>query len=471
VLSPNAILQGRYRVEHTIGQDGPVLFYRAVDERLHFPTVIKEYPTASPETTAAAEREVQLLAELDHRALPSVRDKFSEQGSEFLVLSVPPGQALLSLLTEAKERPPIPTLLNWAAQLLDLLDYLHMRRPGVYLNEISAADLFVTNTGDIMLLGLTNGTPAPNALADLKESPELEKAAKHDVSIMATLIFGLLSNQDPQSLAGSRRQGDKFPESALQAPTLYHGVPKSVSLELLRAMAPETVEPGPTAAQIRGELIAAVKQSVEADTLVDVPIPSHVSLPEEEEFPTVIVHMPTPQAGQGMRSPATDGGEKICPNCRRSFAAEKKFCSRDGTMLVARQSTPVRETVLSQAPPPPRVREETLPSAEILATPPMQPAAPPAYGYNAEPPAEKPAAAAQPPERLIRPALILAAGGAVVSFPLSILSGLGILLWRSATASPVGGGAGAGWALLMLAPFVFLAISIACVLFIIFKRK
>src|SRR5438128_8593135 len=87
MLSPNTILQNRYRIVRELGHGGMGTVYEALDQRVNCIVALKE--TLAPrdaEARKAFEREAALLANLRHQALPKVMDYFSENEGDFLVM-------------------------------------------------------------------------------------------------------------------------------------------------------------------------------------------------------------------------------------------------------------------------------------------------------------------------------------------------------------------------------------------------
>ncbi|MBX7221179.1 MAG: SUMF1/EgtB/PvdO family nonheme iron enzyme [Blastocatellia bacterium] len=159
MLAQNSFLQNRYRIVRLLAQGGMGAVYEARDERLRSTVVVKETLFAEDRLRKAFEREAILLANLRHRALPKVTDHFVEESGQFLVMEFIPGKDLGELLRERGGAFPVETVLRWADQLLDILEYLHQQNPPVIHRDIKPANLKQTHEGDIVLLdfGLAKG--------------------------------------------------------------------------------------------------------------------------------------------------------------------------------------------------------------------------------------------------------------------------------------------------------------------------
>jgi eukaryotic-like serine/threonine-protein kinase len=161
MIEAGRFLQQRYRIDKQIGQGGMGAVYVATDERFGSTVAIKETLCMDDNFRKAIEREARLLNSLKHTALPRVSDHFLEDEGQFLVMEYIPGEDLMFIL-ERDEKPfPVETVLTWADQLLDALDFLHGQENPVVHRDIKPQNLKVTTRGQIILLdfGLAKGNP------------------------------------------------------------------------------------------------------------------------------------------------------------------------------------------------------------------------------------------------------------------------------------------------------------------------
>lgn len=151
-LSEGAILRERYQITNVVGQGGMGCVYRAEDLRLPGRVcAIKEVRIRPDESRAthAQEREqflreASILARLDHPALPKVSDFFTADGREFLVMDYVAGPDLKQVIEQcvaSGELPDPATILRWAEQILDVLEYLHTQDPPVLHRDIKPANI------------------------------------------------------------------------------------------------------------------------------------------------------------------------------------------------------------------------------------------------------------------------------------------------------------------------------------------
>lgn len=213
MLSPETVLQGRYRVVRQLGQGGMGAVYEAVDLRLDTVVALKETLFTDEKLRKQFEREARLLARLHHQALPRVSDHFTEGEGQFLVMQYIPGEDLFEMQTRRQSAFPQSEVLRWADQLCDALDYLHTQDPQIIHRDIKPQNLKLTARGQVILLdfGLAKGSAGqltavttsasifgytPN-YAPLEQVQGLGTDARSDIYSLAATLYHLLTNVKP----------------------------------------------------------------------------------------------------------------------------------------------------------------------------------------------------------------------------------------------------------------------------------
>lgn len=175
MLLVNQILHNRYRVMRQLGHGGMGAVYEAHDSVFDTTCALKEITidlskSANPKQQEmlllAFEREAKLLAKIKHEAVPHVRDYFTEDNRQYLVMELIEGKDLGEMLEERKSPFPIDDVVRWTEQLLDGLDYLHTQNPPIFHRDLKPQNLKLTPRGKIKLLDFgiaKGGQEVPNA--------------------------------------------------------------------------------------------------------------------------------------------------------------------------------------------------------------------------------------------------------------------------------------------------------------------
>jgi hypothetical protein len=290
MLTPDTILQIRYRVVRQLGQGGMGAVYEAIDERLDTTVALKETFFSDERLRKQFEREARLLARLHHPALPRVSDHFSEGDGQFLVMQYIGGDDFAEMLN--RRRGPFPTdqVLTWADQLLDALDYLHTQEPQIIHRDIKPQNLKLTSRNQIILLdfGLAKGqvgevsrvtTSAsifgftPN-YAPLEQIQGLGTDARSDIYSLGSTIYHLLTGiKPPDALTRAAAIVNGQPDPLQPAHEANVGVDSEVANVLQRAMSQNKEQRYRSAAEMRKalegtDLAATVTSRSEAATVI-----------------------------------------------------------------------------------------------------------------------------------------------------------------------------------------------------------
>lgn len=158
-LKIGSTLANRYFIEGILGVGGMGAVYKARD--LHFPNVVKQVAvkemiiqTRDPVVRASIirnfEREANLLATLDHHAIPRIFDYFTAHDRSYLVLELINGKTLEALL---EENIPIPQVIQWAIEICDVLSYLHNHQPEpIIFRDMKPSNVMINQYGKVMLI-------------------------------------------------------------------------------------------------------------------------------------------------------------------------------------------------------------------------------------------------------------------------------------------------------------------------------
>lgn len=284
MLSPETILQNRYRIIRPLGRGGMGAVYEAFDERLSRTVALKETLVETDELKRAFGREARLLANLRHPALPKVLDHFDEEGGLFLVMEFIAGEDLGRLLDTGHVFAPAEVS-GWAEQLLDALEYLHGLRPPVLHRDIKPSNLKVVPPNHVVLLdfGLAKGnagqmtatggasllgySPAYSPLEQMQGTGTDERSDLY--SLAATLYHLLTGASPPDALSRATALVNGRPDPLRPPHQINQGVGLSFSAALMRAMALDIDSRPRNAAEMREQLHGAAPRSAHTVPAID----------------------------------------------------------------------------------------------------------------------------------------------------------------------------------------------------------
>lgn len=315
MLTPDTILQGRYRIVRQLGQGGMGAVYEAIDQRLDTTVALKETLFADERLRKQFEREARLLARLHHPALPRVSDHFSESDGQFLVMQFIPGDDLSEMMNRKRGPFPADQVLTWADQLLDALDYLHTQDPQIVHRDIKPQNLKLTSRGQIVLLdfGLAKGQAGeisrvttsasifgytPN-YAPLEQIQGLGTDSRSDLySLGATLYHLMTGVKPPDALTRAAALVNGQTDPLVPASEANPAVARDVGQVLAKAMAQNREQRYANAVEMR----KALRSSEHASTLVN-----------RGEAQTMLFPQPAPTVGiptqTAVRQQTVPGGE------------------------------------------------------------------------------------------------------------------------------------------------------------------
>lgn len=161
-LQEGTTLMDRYLIQGILGVGGMGAVYRARD--LHFPNVtklvaVKEMvhmtldPVVRKTIVRNFEREANILATLDHRAIPRIYDFFTLAERSYLVLEYVNGKDLEVIINDSEGFLPQERVVGWALELCDVLNYLHTHKPDpIIFRDMKPSNVMVNAQGHIVLV-------------------------------------------------------------------------------------------------------------------------------------------------------------------------------------------------------------------------------------------------------------------------------------------------------------------------------
>jgi outer membrane protein assembly factor BamB/tRNA A-37 threonylcarbamoyl transferase component Bud32 len=267
-LQPGQVLQSRYRILGIIGMGGMGAVYQARD--LHFPTVpklvaVKEMINIAQDqqfreqSMKNFEREAEILATLNHPAVPQIYDFFSFGDRAYLVMEFIQGKDLEAILNSTEEFLPAEQVRLWGVEICDVLAYLHNHEPEpIVFRDMKPSNVMIDHHRHVRLIdfGIAKtfqmGQPGTMIGTDGYAAPEQYKGMASpaaDIYALGATMHHLLTRRDPR----------------LEPPFSFHkrpiqefnkNVPESMIAVIMRALNYNADE--------RYASAAAMKQSLEA---------------------------------------------------------------------------------------------------------------------------------------------------------------------------------------------------------------
>ncbi len=220
-LPEGTVLNNRYDIVRKIGGGGMGAVYLATDRNLGGVTrAVKEMVQSHIEEEQQAKaiddfkRESMILSSLDHPSIPTIYDYFfDEQESRFyLVMKYISGGDLAGRLRAAPEgRIDERTVVEWAIQVIDVLDYLHNLPSTIVYRDLKPSNIMIDgNSGRTMLIDFgiarsinQNQEKGVTAVGTMGYAPpELFSGnvePRSDIYSLGSTMFHLLTGADPQN--------------------------------------------------------------------------------------------------------------------------------------------------------------------------------------------------------------------------------------------------------------------------------
>jgi serine/threonine-protein kinase len=220
VLAPGIILNNRYEIVRKIGGGGMGAVYLALDRNLGgVERAVKEMVQSSIEEEQQKKavedfkRESMILTTLDHPSIPTIYDYFFDEAASrfYLVMKYVSGGDLAARLRATPGgRIDEKTVTEWAAQIIDVLNYLHSLPAKIVYRDLKPSNVMIDgNTGRIMLIdfgiarSINQAEKGVTAVGTMGYAPpELfsgQVEPRSDIYSLGSTMFHLLTGADPQN--------------------------------------------------------------------------------------------------------------------------------------------------------------------------------------------------------------------------------------------------------------------------------
>ncbi|MDQ7825253.1 MAG: protein kinase [Candidatus Eremiobacteraeota bacterium] len=222
LLSEGTLVNNRYRIIRLLGRGGMGAVYLCEDNELAGKVwALKEMSLRfapgflREQIIEQFKTEVKILATLNHPNLPHISHFFQENDKYFMVMEHVEGKNLAEKIEEAGTPLREAEVTSWAAQICDVLQYLHSQSPHpIIYRDLKPSNIMVRENGQIKLIdfGIARFFDPCKSTDTFKmgsvgfSPPEQYRGkgttdARSDIySLGATLHF-LCTNRDPQEEA------------------------------------------------------------------------------------------------------------------------------------------------------------------------------------------------------------------------------------------------------------------------------
>lgn len=292
-LDPGSLLIDRYLIVKRIGGGGMGSVYLARDKRLADSSrAVKEMMGVHTEENQRRkaiedfERESQLLAALDHPAIPTIYDYFVSEGCYYLVMKYIGGGDLSQRLKASGGTIDEKIVTEWAIQIADVLSYLHNQKPQIIYRDMKPANIMLDERDKIVLVdfGIARSVaPAQRvtAIGTMGYAPPELFAGKveprSDIYSLGATMFHLLTGRDPQDNPLLMFDFNRNPKPSQINPKISEGMDKI----LIKSVDHKPTNRFASAAEMRDILQQHLYQLTSGAKSVSVPAPT----PKEAEAP------------------------------------------------------------------------------------------------------------------------------------------------------------------------------------------
>ena len=212
------ILKGKYKITALIGEGAQGRVYKGEDtEGSKQKYAIKEFIRASTSLevlksfTYQYTQEERILKQLDDPRLPRMFDAFTFEGKRYIVMEFIEGENLETILKNSPAPLPEVTVLKWAIQIAEILQYLHSRKPApVIYRDMKPSNILISPGEEVKLVDfgiarkyditkttdtLRFGTPGYAAPEQYKGKGQTSPGS--DIYALGVILHELLTKYDP----------------------------------------------------------------------------------------------------------------------------------------------------------------------------------------------------------------------------------------------------------------------------------
>lgn len=201
---------GRYEIKSELGRGGMATVYRAFDPSFEREVAVKVLPREmmhDPQFRARFEREIKMVAALEHPSIVPVYDVGDEDGQPYFVMRFMTGGSLSSRI--ANEKIPLEETARIVGKIAQGLAYAHKK--GIIHRDLKPDNIlfddnddpFISDFGIAKLTESTSGSLTGSGVIGTPAymSPEQAQGnqidSRSDVYSLGVIVYQMLSGQQP----------------------------------------------------------------------------------------------------------------------------------------------------------------------------------------------------------------------------------------------------------------------------------
>jgi serine/threonine protein kinase len=153
ILTPGTLLHKRYEIVKLLGQGDFGVVYRARDRRGASSSSLVAIKQMPVQMIVDCERQADLRAGLPHPAIPRIHGYFMTKEHSYLVQELITGSNLETVLDKQVGFLTEKTVVSWAIQLCEALDFLHNHPDHpVIFRDLKPNNIMVNRAGRVFLV-------------------------------------------------------------------------------------------------------------------------------------------------------------------------------------------------------------------------------------------------------------------------------------------------------------------------------